>query len=371
MKHSWRIGKIAGIDIHIDSSWFVIFVLFTWVLANSYFPQQYPEWKGGQYWLIGVFTSLLMFSSVLFHELAHSIVAKVQGEEVRRITLFILGGVAQISEEPKKPWKEFTMALVGPAASVVLAVGFFVMSFFFAGVSESLKASFLYLALINFVLAVFNLLPGFPMDGGRVLRALIWQATGDLKKATSIASKAGQGVAFLLIFLGIFQILRGNLGGFWLIFVGWFLHSAAVRGYQQITVESALKGVRAKELMREDFERISGETLVGELVDNYILHKRERVFLVEDQDSLRGIVCLEDVKATPREKWHQLTVAEIMTPKEKLEAVSPDDDGNKILNSLTAKDIHQVPVVEGGRVTGIICRSDILRYIQLRSELGV
>jgi Zn-dependent protease/predicted transcriptional regulator len=371
MKHSWKIGQIFGIDIHIDSSWFVIFILFTWVLATSYFPQQYPDWQKAQYWFIGIFTSLLMFASVLIHELAHSLVAKAQGEEVRRITLFILGGVAQITEEPKRPWKELTMSLVGPTASIVLAIGFFVMSFLVSGVSELLKASFLYLALINFILAAFNLLPGFPMDGGRVLRALIWQATGNLKKATSIASKVGQGVAFLMIFLGILQILRGNLGGFWLIFVGWFLHSAAVRGYQQITVESTLKGVRAKEIMREDFVRISGNILVKELVDSYILHKRERVFLVGDDLSLQGIVCLEDVKAIPREKWAETTVAEIMTPKERLEAVSPDDDGNKILNRLTAKDIHQVPVVEGGRVTGIICRSDILRYIQLRSELGV
>ncbi len=371
MKHSWKIGKIFGIDIHIDSSWFVIFILFTWVLATSYFPQQYPDWQKAEYWLIGIFTSLFIFASVLIHELAHSLVAKVQGDEVRRITLFILGGVAQITEEPKKPWKELTMAFVGPSASMILAFGFFVMFFFLGGVSEFLKASFLYLALINFVLAVFNLLPGFPMDGGRILRALIWQATGDIKKATSIASKVGQGVAFLLIFLGIFQILRGNLGGFWLIFVGWFLHSAAVRGYKQVSVESTLKGVHAKELMREDFEKISGNILVRELVDNYILHKKERVFLVEDDHILQGIVCLEDVKAIPQEKWTEVRVREIMTPKDKLEAVSPGDDGNKILNSLTAKDIHQVPVVEGGKVTGIICRSDILHYIKLRSELGV
>ena len=371
MKHSWKVGKIFGIDIYIDSSWFVIFILFTWVLATSYFPQQYPDWQTLQFWLIGIFTSLSMFASVLIHELAHSLVAKLQGEEVRRITLFILGGVAQITEEPKKPWKELTMALVGPSASMVLAVGFFIVSFFLSFVSEPLKASFLYLALINFVLAVFNLLPGFPMDGGRVFRALIWQATGDLKKATRIASRVGQGVAFLLIFLGIFQILRGDMGGFWLIFVGWFLNNAALRGYQQVTVESTLKGVRAKDLMKEDFERVSGSILVQELVDNYILHKREKVFLVEDSQMLQGIVCLEDVKATPRDKWAELSVSEIMTPKEKLEAVSPDDDADKILNSLTTKDIHQVPVVEGGKVLGIIRHSDILRYIQLRSELGV
>jgi Zn-dependent protease/CBS domain-containing protein len=371
MKHSWKVGKIFGIDIYIDSSWFVIFILLTWLLATSYFPQQYPDWQTLQFWLIGIFTSLSMFASVLIHELAHSLVAKLQGEEVRRITLFILGGVAQLTEEPKKPWKELTMALVGPSASIILAIGFFIVSFFLNGVSESLEASFLYLAIINFVLAVFNLLPGFPMDGGRVFRALIWQVTGNLKKATRIASRVGQGVAFLLMFLGIYQILRGDLGGFWPIFVGWFLHSAAVRGYQQVAVESTLKGVRAKELMRKDFERIPGSILVQELVDNYILLKRERVFLVEDDKVLQGIVCLEDVKATPRDKWADMTVNEIMTPKEKFEAVSPDDDGNKILNSLTAKDIHQVPVVVEGKVTGIICHSDILRYIQLRSELGV
>ena len=371
MKHSWKIGKIFGIEIHIDSSWFVIFILFTWVLANSYFPQQYPDWRILVYWVIGIFTSLSMFASVLIHELAHSVVAKVQGEEVRRITLFILGGVAQLSEEPKKPWKELTMALVGPSASMVLAFGFFVMSFFMAGFSDPLKASFLYLAIINFVLAIFNLLPGFPMDGGRVLRALIWQATGDLKQATRIASGVGQGIAFMLLFFGVFQIMRNDWGGLWLIFVGWFLRSAAIRGYQQVTVESALKGIRAKELMREDFERISGDTLVQELVDEYILQMKERVFLVEDNQSLQGIVCLEDVKAIPREDWAGRTVREIMTSKDKLEAVSPDDDGNKILNRLTVKDIHQVPVVEEGKVTGIICRSDILRYIKLRTDLGV
>jgi Zn-dependent protease/predicted transcriptional regulator len=372
MKYSWKIGKIAGIDIYVDSSWFVIFVLFTWVLATSYFPQQYPDWKASQSWLIGLITSLLIFASVLIHELAHSLVAKAQGEEVSRITLFILGGVAQISGEPKQPLKEFTMALVGPLTSLGLAIVFFVVSFFLRGVSEFLAASISYLALINFVLALFNLLPGFPMDGGRVLRSLIWKVTGNLRKATSIASKVGQGFAFLLIFLGILQILRVNLlGGFWLIFLGWFLHSAAIRGYQQVNFETMLSGVTAKDLMREDFERISGDILVQDLVDGYILQKKERVFLVSDNGSLQGIVCLEDVKATPREKWSEVTVSEIMTPREKLEAVSPYDDGKKILNSLTAKDIHQVPVVEGGRVTGIICRSDILRYIQLRSELGV
>lgn len=370
MKHSWRVGRIAGIDINIDSSWLVIFVIFTWVLAASYFPQKYPDWPVSQYLFIGILTSLLIFSSVLVHELAHSLVALRQGEKVRSITLFILGGVAQITEEPKKPMKEFLMAVVGPISSLVVALVFLFISLGLKTLSIPLSASAAYVALINVILAVFNLLPGFPMDGGRVLRSVIWKVTGDLKRATSIASKVGQGMAFCLIFLGILQILGGTFSGLWLIFIGWFLHSAAIRGYQNVVAESALKGVTAGDLMAEDFETVSGHLFVQSLVDDYILKKRERVFLVADGGRVRGIVCLEDVKAHPREKWADIRVEDIMTPKEKLISVTPEADGRRVLQSLTTRDIHQVPVMRGEEVAGIICRSDILRYIQLHSELG-
>lgn len=371
MKHSWRIGKIFGIDIFIDSSWFLIFILFTWVLAANYFPQEYRDWSSGLYWMIGFITSLLIFASVLTHELAHSVVALKQGEKVRSITLFILGGVAQITEEPKKPLREFTMALVGPVTSFLVGFLFFILSFLLKGWSAPLAASASYLALINVVLAIFNLLPGFPMDGGRVLRSVIWQITGNLRKATSIASKTGQGFAFFLIFLGILQTLRGNLSGLWMVFIGWFLHSAAVRGYQQVMAETLLKGVTAEDLMTRDYETVRSDLSVQELVDDHILKKKERVFLVMDGDVVKGIVCLDDVKSISRGAWSSRTVADIMTPRNKLLFVSPDANGNKILNSLTAKDIHQVPVIEGEKVAGIICRSDILRFIQLHSELGV
>lgn len=371
MKHTWRLGKIFGIDINIDSSWLVIFILFTWVLAGSYFPRAHPDWSRSLYWVMGLVTSLLVFASVLVHELAHSIVALKQGEKVRSITLFILGGVAQITEEPKKPLGEFTMALVGPMSSFALALSFFILSLLLKGVSEPLAASSTYLAVINTALGIFNLLPGFPMDGGRILRSLIWKVTGDLKKATRAASVAGQGFAFLLILLGILQILRANLLGLWWILIGWFLHNAAVRGYSEVMIKSVLEGMKAEDLMSQDFGTVQGEILVQDLVENYILKKKERVFLVTDNGNLRGIVCLEDVKQTPKEKWSQVKVKDIMTPRERLEAVSPEDDGNKILTSLATKDIHQVPVMKGDKIAGIICRNDILRYIQLRSELGV
>jgi len=371
MKHSWRVGRIFGIDINIDSSWLIIFILFSWILAGSYFPQYFPDWPRSFYWIMGLLTSLLVFVSVLIHELAHSLVAIRQGEKVRSITLFILGGVAQITEEPKQPSKEFVMALAGPLSSLFLAGIFFILALFLRGISEPLYASISYLAIINTILAIFNLLPGFPMDGGRVLRSILWKITGNLKKATRIASLAGQAFAFLLIFGGILQILRANISGFWLIFIGWFLHSAAVRGYQQVMVETMLRGVRAEDLMVKDFKTVTDNISVQDLVDDYIFKEKERVFLVSANGDLRGIVCLEDVKATPREKWATTTVGEIMTPREKLEAVSPDTDGSKVLNSLTAKEIHQVPVMKGEKIAGIICRTDILRYIQLRTELNV
>jgi len=371
MKHTWRLGKIFGIDIQIDSSWLVIFILFTWVLAGNYFPRAYPAWPRTLYWFLGFLTSLLVFASVLAHELAHSLVALKQGEKVRSITLFILGGVSQIAEEPKEPLKEFAMAIVGPMSSFVIAFLFFILSLWLKAVSAPLAASAAYLAIINAALGAFNLIPGFPMDGGRVLRSILWKATGNLKKATRVASWAGQGMAFLLIFLGIFEFLRGGFSGLWWILIGWFLHNAAVRGYSEVMIKSVLQGMKAEDLMSKDFETVAGDLSVQDLVDHYILKKKERVFLVSDNGDLKGIVCLEDVKQTPKEKWPHSKVKDIMTPRERLEAVTPDADGNKILTSLATKNIHQVPVMSGDRIEGIICRTDIIRYLQLRSDLGV
>ncbi len=372
MKYSWRIGRIFGIDINIDSSWIVIFVLFSWSLAGSYFPKEYPGWTMGLAWAMGVWTSLWVFASVLIHELAHSLVAIKQGEKVRSITLFLLGGVAQISDEPKEPLKEFRMAIVGPVSSFLLALVFYLASLILEGVSQPLHASARYLAIINVGLGVFNLLPGFPMDGGRVFRSIVWKATGNLKKATRIASWSGQGFAFLLILLGVLQILRGNFGGLWFILIGWFLQSASVRSYNQVAFKSALEGLKAADLMTADFETVYPNLPVQRLVDDYILKKRERVFLVTNiGGGLEGIVCLEDVKAAPREKWPSITVGEIMTPRDELHAVTREADGNEILARLTAKNVHQIPVMDGDKVAGIICRTDVLRVLQLRSELGI
>ncbi|MFA9452684.1 MAG: site-2 protease family protein [Candidatus Aminicenantaceae bacterium] len=369
MRHSWRIGRLFNIDIYVDSSWFLIFILFTWVLSTSYYPQRFPEWSTLQMWTLGTLTCLLLFASVLFHELAHSLVAIQQGEQVRRITLFILGGVAQISGEPKEPLKEFTMALAGPFASVMLSVAFLLLSFGLHTVSRPLSAAAFYLCMINIALAAFNMLPGFPMDGGRVLRSLIWKLTGDLQKATRIASRVGQGFAMLFIFLGIFQIIQGFLQGLWLIFIGWFLNNASTRGYTQVMFAGVLKGKKAADLMDPDFQTVPGRMSVQELVDDFMLQKRSRVFLVAEGADQVGIVCLEDVKALARDSWAVTPVNSVMTPKDELVPVSPDTDGNEVLKTLTTRDLHQVPVMEEGRIVGIICRAELIRTIRLHSEL--
>jgi Zn-dependent protease/CBS domain-containing protein len=371
MRTSWRIFTIFGIEIRIDSSWVLIFGLVTWALARYYFPNQYPHWPPQQSWLIGLIASMLLFSSVLAHELTHSLVARSKGEEVRSITLFLFGGVAEISEEPETPAKEFIIALVGPLSSLVIASLFFGLWQLMQGINEPIAAIARYLSIINGILALFNMVPGFPLDGGRVLRAIAWKWTGDIKRATRIASVAGQVIAFLLIFFGISQILRGLFfDGLWTALIGWFIHSAAVRGYRHTLMKESLKDVRAKDLMDTAFEAIDGSITVQELIEEHILKKKARSFLIQESGELAGIVCLEDVKAVPDDKRAQTKVREIMTPRDKLEAVSPEADGNEILAKLASGKIHQLPVIEGKQIKGLVCRADILDFMHLRMDLG-
>ena len=372
MRTSWSVGHLFGIDIRIDSSWVIIFAFVTWMLAGYYFPSQYANWPLWQYLLIGAMTSLLFFASVLIHELAHSLVALKQGEEVRSITLFILGGVAEIKDEPRKPSREFYMALVGPLSSLGIALVFLALWYWLRTISQPLAALCRYLALINLILGIFNLIPGFPMDGGRILRAVVWKITGNLRRATRVASVTGQAVAFLMIVFGIWQILRGFFfNGMWIALIGWFIHSAATRGYQQVLMKDMLKDLRAKDLMNRDFETVSTNLSVQELVEDYVLKKKERAFLVSDAGDLQGIVCLEDIKTVAPERRASTRVKDIMTPREKLDTVSPDDNGNEVLSKLSSRNVHQIPVMEEGEVQGILCRGDVLRFLHLRSELGV
>jgi Zn-dependent protease/CBS domain-containing protein len=371
MKTTWRIGKVFGININIDSSWLIIFALFIWSMAGTYFPQQYPRWPTWLHWAVGVVTSLLFFGSVLGHELAHSLVAISQGEEVSSITLFIFGGVAKITEEPDAPLKELLMAIVGPLFSLAVGIAFGVLQVLTRGLIQPLSALAFYLSISNVGLALFNLIPGFPLDGGRVLRALIWGLSGNLKLATRLASWAGQGIAFLFMLGGTWQIFSGRWeNGLWIIFIGWFLYSAATRGYRQVLVREMLGEVRAGDLMTTDFATVSGDLTLQQLVDEYVLRRREHSFTVADAGLLRGIICLHDVKTVARERWLSTRVREVMTPWAELETVSAGDDGSTILARLNARDVRQLPVVEAGRLVGLLRRSDVLHYLQVRTASG-
>jgi Zn-dependent protease/CBS domain-containing protein len=370
------IGKAFGISLRLHYSWFFIFALVTWALAAGYFPSTYPTWSLSARIAAGLTTSVLFFASVLVHELMHSIVSQRQGIPVQSITLFIFGGVSQISSEPKQPADEFRMAIVGPLSSLVIG-GILLGVYFGLRNVDTLAAQFVtgityWLGIINLFLGVFNLIPGFPLDGGRVLRSLIWWRSGNLKRATRIASNAGRAVGFVLIFVGVWFVFTGNwANGIWLALIGWFLESAAVGSYQQLLLQDMLKGHVASEVMSRDCVIIPPDTTIDHLVHENILTSGRRCFPVVSGSQLMGMMTLHDVKAVPREKWGTETVGEAMTPFEKLKRVGPHEELSSILQILTQDNINQVPVVEDNKIVGMVSRENLLNFVNIRSGLGI
>ncbi|MFC1935904.1 site-2 protease family protein, partial [Chloroflexota bacterium] len=267
MRPSFRLGRIAGVEIGIHYTWLFAFVLITWTLADGFFPDSFPGWSWPVYWATGILSALFLFASVLIHELAHSLVAKGRGLPVQGITLFIFGGVSSIRAEAKAAKDEFLIAVVGPVTSLILAAVFGAMWLAVSDKNTPLTAILMYLALVNGLLGLFNLLPGFPLDGGRVVRAVLWGATGNLSKATNIAAGAGQVLALVFISWGVFQLLSGNvLGGLWIAFIGWFLNGAAESSRRQTAFQEALRGIAVSEVMDPDPETVGPETRVDVLV---------------------------------------------------------------------------------------------------------
>ena len=303
MKSSFRLGRIAGIEIGIHYSWLLAFILITWSLAQGFFPQYYPGWNLATYWVTGILAALFLFLSVLVHELAHSLIAIARGLPVQGITLFIFGGVSSIKGEPKRPSVEFVMAIVGPLASLVLAGIFWGLRQAVGQQVSPLAAILWYLALVNALLAGFNLIPGFPLDGGRVLRSIIWGATGSLTKATNIATTVGRVFGWALIAFGVFQLITGNfLGGIWIAFIGWFLSSAANASRQEVRARERLSGVRVKEVMNPSLECINPQISVGDMVRDIFLQRGHRAVPVCQDDKLVGIVTLTVIKELPQSK---------------------------------------------------------------------
>jgi len=368
-----RLGKLLGIPLHLHYSWFFIFALVTLSLSAFYFPQLYPEWSRQLAWVVGLATSLFFFASVVAHELTHSVVSMRFGVPVKSITLFIFGGVARITREPLKARGELLMALAGPASSLVLAGIFWGIALLTAPVSQPVNALAAWLARINALLAVFNLIPGFPLDGGRVLRSILWGATGNLRRATRWATLLGQGIAYLFILGGI--ILAYTTGdwvsGLWLAFIGWFLQNAASSSYRQAVLRDALTGITAAEVMTQDCPLVPPGLSVQGLVEGNVLHTGRRCFMVASGERLEGIMTLHHIKAVARPLWATTPVSQAMTPIEQVQTASPREDMVSLLERMDSQDINQLPVVEGGKLLGIVARDSILKFIRIHSELRI
>jgi Zn-dependent protease/CBS domain-containing protein len=371
MESSFRLGRIAGIEIGVHYTWLLAFGLVTWSLAHNMFPASYPRWDQRTYWLVAAIAALLLFGCVLVHELSHSFVARARGMPVAGITLFIFGGVSHIRGEAEKPGDEFWMALVGPLSSFGLAALAWLLLSAMGGGRSPLAAVLEYLAYVNVLLGVFNLIPGFPLDGGRVLRSLLWAVMHDLRRATRIATRIGQAVAYLFILGGIALSFQGALlNGIWLIFIGWFLLNAAEASYRQLAVPRLqYRPVRA--LMQTRPVVVPVDLSVADLVEQYMLGQGLRAVMVADDGRIAGLVSLTDVKKLPPDQWPGTPLRAVMTPSAHLVVVTPETSLQEALARLAERDVNQLPVVSEGSLVGMLSRADVIGFLQIYQDLGI
>ena len=359
-----------GIPIGLDYSWFLIFTLLTWMLAGSYYPAEFKSWSPSLYWLTGGATAILMFVSVLLHELGHSVVALRFKVPVRSITLFLFGGVAQIGAEPPSPRAEFLIAIAGPIVSLALAVLFTVLKPVVAAV-EPLLGLVKYLAYINFALVLFNLIPGFPLDGGRVFRAAIWAMTKDMRRATLVAANTGRFFGFAFIGLGVWQIFQGDLGnGLWIAFIGWFLDNAASAQVHQVQFQYLLAGHTVSQAMSNHCASVPEDLTLQELVDEHVLGGGSRCLLVRRGEDAVGLMTLHRIKEAPRSEWATTTAGQRMLPLEVLRHTGPDSGLWTALQEMDREGVNQLPVMTGSHVVGMLTREDVITFLRTVQELG-
>ncbi len=369
--NSVHLFTVAGIEVGVHASWLIIAVLVTWSLATGVFPTAVPGASAATDWLLGAITALLFFASVLGHELAHSLVAKSRGVEVSSITLFLFGGVSNLTAEARRPGEEFQIAVVGPLTSFAIAAVAFAISLLVQA-DPAAEATAAYLALINAALGVFNLVPGFPLDGGRVLRSALWSVTHDLAKATRIATGVGQLVAWGLMAWGVWLVLGGDvIGGVWTVAIGWFLQSAAGSSLQHTILETRLRSLRVADVLRTDPTGVAPATTIATLIDDHVLPGARRAVPVVEDGRIVGIVTLADIGRVPPGRRPVTQVAEIMTGAGRLAVVPPSASLQEAIDVLGAGEYEQLPVVEEGRLVGMLTRADVLREIQIRDALGL
>jgi Zn-dependent protease len=373
MGSAWRVGRVAGVDISIHPSWLVIAFLVTYSLAVAQFPQQYPGWSDVAYWLVATGTAVLFFGSVLAHELSHAVLARRFGLDVKGITLFIFGGATQLDEDATRPRDEALIAAAGPVSSLAIGAALFGLAQVIP--QQHVAALLGWLGLINLSLGAFNLLPGFPMDGGRILRAILWRLRGERFAATRTAAAVGRLFGFGFIGLGVIMVLQGAsiFAGLWLALIGWFLSNAAEATVAQVSLERSLHGVKVRDVMDTSPPSVSPNESVSDLVADRMLKGEHRSFLVRHDDGgLAGVVTLSDVRRLPREDWPTARVTDVMTRFADLATVGPDDAVESALRLLQAREVGQLPVIEEGRAAvGLVTRGGILRLIDARTKLGV
>ena len=365
--------EVLGFKVRIDPSWFFIVVLVAWSLAAGYFPTAVEDLSTVTYWVMGVVGALGLFVAVVVHELSHSLVARRHGVHMEGITLFIFGGVAEMREEPRSPKSELLIALAGPAASVGIAVVCFLAAFTGAalGWGEPVLAVIQYLAVINLVVVAFNMIPAFPLDGGRVLRSILWRAKDNLKWATQVTSRVGAGFGAVLMGLGVISLLMGNfVGGMWLFLIGLFLRGAAQMGYRQLLLRRALEGEPVRRFMKSDPVTVPRAISVRELVESYIYRQHHKMYPVVDGERLLGCVTTREVKELPREEWERQTVGAIASGCSEENSVSPETDAMEAMAKMRSTGASRLMVVEDGRLVGVLTLKDLLEFLSMRIELG-
>jgi len=374
MRSNIKLGTIHGIEIGLHYSWFIIAALIVFSLGE-HFRHVNRNWSPSEVWVAALFTAVLFFVTLLLHELAHSLVAQARGLKVKAITLFALGGVSQIEEDATDAKTEFWVAIAGPIASLIIGFGCIAIAAALgwhpsAEPRTAVTAVLVWLGYINVGLGIFNLIPGFPLDGGRVFRGIVWAITKDADRSTRIAARVGQVVAFLLILGGLWSFFGGaGFNGLWTAFIGWFLMDAAQSSYAQVGIAAAFRGMRVSEVMSRDCAVVDRGMSLQEFVDTYVLRTGQRCFAVEDRGHLVGLITLRDVGAVPRDRWESTTVREAMRPLEELHIITPDTQVLDALKLMASNDVNQLPVVANGTLQGVVSRSHLMQIMQARSEL--
>jgi Zn-dependent protease/predicted transcriptional regulator len=374
MRSSIRLGRLFGIEVGLHYSWFIIALLITMSLAAQ-FQASHKEWGSNVIWALSILTALLFFVTLLAHEMSHALVARGHGITTKAITLFALGGVAQIEKEPEDAKTEFLVGAVGPFSSAVIGVISLAIAWALgwhmgSAPETPLHAMFVWLGYINLTLAAFNMIPGYPLDGGRILRSILWLTSGNPLRATQQAATVGKAIALLFIAFGIFRFFGGaGFGGLWIAFIGWFLLQAASASYGAVALTEGLKGVQVRDIMTSDCVTLDGNMNVEQFVENYLLRSGRRCFVVQQNGEIAGLVTPHEVKELERPRWPYMTLSDVMRPLDQIHTVTPATPVMEAFETMGRDDVNQLPVVSGKHLDGVVTRANVVEFLHTRAEL--